>query len=104
MLTMSGALSTTDDDDHSVALGDDGTVVTWGDSSEEQRDGSPTSVGFVAIACGCTHSVALRYDGAVVTWGNQLDSQRDDAPTGAGFVAIACGWHNSVGLRHVYWR
>eukprot|EP00635_Sarcinochrysidales_sp_CCMP3193_P010561 CAMPEP_0118916738 /NCGR_PEP_ID=MMETSP1166-20130328/16667_1 /TAXON_ID=1104430 /ORGANISM="Chrysoreinhardia sp, Strain CCMP3193" /LENGTH=199 /DNA_ID=CAMNT_0006856651 /DNA_START=100 /DNA_END=699 /DNA_ORIENTATION=+ len=53
---------------HSVALRDDGTVVTWGSNSLRQRDDAPAGDGFVAIACGYCRSVGLRNDRTVVTY------------------------------------
>jgi len=77
---------------HSVALRNDGRVVTWGDQSRGQRAGAPSEAGDVMVACGMLHSCAVHNDGRVVTWGNCEEAQRADAPTDAGFVAVACGW------------
>ena len=46
---------------HSIALHEDGTAVTWGSATQGERDDTPSSGGFVAIACGDSdHSAALR--------------------------------------------
>ena len=75
----------------------DGTVVTWGDTSDSQRDDAPVDANFVAISCAWHHSVGLRADGTVVTWGGTDAS--DDAPTDSNFVAVVCGRVHGLGLR-----
>ena len=45
---------------HNVGLRTDGTVVTWGDTTYDQRDDAPTDGNFVAISCGLHHSGGLR--------------------------------------------
>jgi len=79
----------------SVALRNDGGVVSWGCRAEARP---PPNAGFVAIACGGFQSVALRRDGRIVIWGDDTEEQRRHTPTGAGYVAIACGKTHSVAL------
>ncbi len=66
---------------HSVALGADGTVWTWGynghgelgDGTTTDRDTPAPVPGLrdvIAVAAGATHSLALTRDGQVWAWGN----------------------------------
>jgi alpha-tubulin suppressor-like RCC1 family protein len=84
---------------HSLALGVDGTVWTWGANSYGQLgDGTttPRSVpvqvlgldGVVAISAGYYHSLALRVDGSVWAWGDNLNGQLGDGTTTRRFVPV----------------
>lgn len=58
---------------HSVALLDDGGVVTWGHPFDR-----PTLVALhdvVAVSAGASHSVALKADGTVAAWGANFGGQ-----------------------------
>ena len=45
--------------DHSLALKDDGSLVSWGYDNHGQVSNTPTGTGFVAIGGGSYHSLAL---------------------------------------------
>ena len=45
---------------HSVALKNNGSIVTWGSNLNEQLINSPMNRHYKAIACGFYHSVALK--------------------------------------------
>lgn len=101
---------------HSLALLDDGRVVTWGASfwgQTGERDGSGVLplAGIVAIAAGKHHNLALASDGRVFAWGENAYGQlgsgyvpgcgdyraRAQAVVGlAGAVAIAAGDFHSL--------
>jgi alpha-tubulin suppressor-like RCC1 family protein len=71
---------------HSLALRDDGTVLSWGDNSSGQLGLGDTASRLQpvpipalsdvqAISAGGFQSFAIRRDGAVLAWGNNLDGQ-----------------------------
>jgi len=87
---------------HSVALKDDGTVVTWGDNSYGQRNVPAGLSNVVAIASGgsegANHCLALRGDGTVVAWGWDAYGQTN-VPAGlSNVVAISAGGGHSLAL------
>ena len=85
---------------HSVALKEDGTVVTWGDNSKKQRDTPSGLKDVVAIAAGGYHSLALKEDGTVVAWGYNAYYQFLRVPRGLkDVVAIAAGNYHSMALK-----
>ncbi len=81
-------------DDHSCALGTDGSVRCWGlNSSGQVGDGSTTNrstptlvsglpAGTIAIASGAAHTCALGSDGGVRCWGENLWGQAGDRGDG----------------------
>jgi len=107
---------------HTVALKNDGTVVTWGynyygqlgDGTTTQRNTPapvPGLTGVVSIAAGYNHTVALKNDGTVVTWGDNSQGQLGDGTTTnrltptsvpglTGVVAIAAGQYHTVALKN----
>ena len=48
--------------DHSLALKDDGSIVSWGYDYHDQVSNTPAGTVFVAIAGGGGHSLALKAD------------------------------------------
>lgn len=77
---------------HTLALGEDGTVWSWGvNQYGELGDGTTTErlapvqvrglTDVVAVAAGNYHSVALRRDGTVWTWGGNWSGQLADGGT-----------------------
>src|ERR1019366_5584789 len=48
---------------HSLALGDDGSVIAWGRNWDGQASVPSTATNSVAVSAGWAHSVALRADG-----------------------------------------
>ena len=111
---------------HSLALRNDGTLISWGDNFHGQLGTGLSGAAnskfvavdvipltsterFSAIATGTTHSLALRTDGVVVSWGdgrkkqlgsNQVSSTVLNAVTGtSNIVAIAAGVAHSLALK-----
>ncbi len=111
---------------HSLALRDDGTMISWGDNFYGQlgigQSGTANSKfvavnvipltstdRFSAIATGTTHSLALRTDGVVVSWGDgakkQLGSNLasstvlNEVTSTSNIVAIAAGIAHSLALK-----
>ena len=91
---------------HSLALLDDGTVMSWGanqygmlgDGTIQDRSlpaPVPGATGVIAIAAGFEHSLALRADGTVLAWGVNRDGELGlgDGATGpevCGKFAVPC--------------
>jgi hypothetical protein len=101
---------------HTVALKNDGGVVSWGyyyDSYNFEGDGythnydfRQTSVpvaaqsGVTAIAAGDGHTVALKTNGSVVAWGyNGFGQTNVPVAAQSGVTAIAAGWGHTVALK-----
>ncbi len=77
---------------HSVALGADGRVRTWGDDSlgalgigRALSSGRPAAVagatGIVSVSAGQSHVLALRNDRTVIAWGDNANGQVGDGTT-----------------------
>lgn len=62
-------------DAHTAALGDDGSVVAWGDNSQSQTKVPDGLSGVASIQAGPYHNLALKTDGTVVAWGDNRWSQ-----------------------------
>ena len=106
---------------HSVALGADGAVRTWGDDAAGELgvgrslvSSQPVAVagvsGIVAIASGGSHVLALKGDGTVLAWGYNNNGQLGDGTTTSrstpaavigltGVVAISAGSTHSLALK-----
>jgi len=54
---------------HTIALREDGTVVTWGNNTHGQLDAPSGLVKVVGIAAHTTHNLALTTEGKIVAWG-----------------------------------
>ncbi len=93
---------------HSGALGNGGTLWTWGDNSLGQlgrpgaTDNLPGQVcfstpctkddaGWRALAAGADHNLALRDDGSLWAWGNNDYSQLGDETTSRSTIPIRIG-------------
>ena len=75
--------------DHSLALGEDGTVAGWGENRYGQAIAPPDLTNVVAVAAGFYHSLILKSDGTVVAWGSSVSGETN-VPTGlSNVVAIA---------------
>jgi PKD repeat protein len=87
---------------HSLALKQDGTLITWGHVSDGLAE--PLTIpaglnGVVAIAAGASHSLALKQDGTVVAWGWQGNAPAT-VPAGLnGVTAIAASCGSSMALK-----
>ena len=77
---------------HTLALGADGRVRTWGDDSagvlgigRALSSGLPAAVagasGITAIAAGASHVLALKGDRTVIAWGSNANGQVGDGTT-----------------------
>jgi alpha-tubulin suppressor-like RCC1 family protein len=109
----------------SMALRQDGVVLTWGqngagqlgqgdDASRPAPTPVPGLANIRAIAAGGGHAFAIRRDGVVFAWGNNRDGQLGlgalaaggyvrsprivDALNGANVLAIAAGYFHSVAV------
>ncbi len=107
---------------HSMALLNDGTVMTWGDNSFGQLgDGSLVDsnlpVDVIGLKCaifvgaGSVHSLAIRNDGTVWSWGDNFLGQLGNGEFGGfsttpvkvkgieGVTDIACGEFHNLALK-----
>ncbi len=103
--------------EHSLYLGNDGSLWAWGSNSSGQlgdgtttRRYTPTQVltGVAAIAARYFHSLALKTDGSLWAWGANWDGQLGDGtttdratptPVLTGVDAIAAGNDHSLALK-----
>ncbi|MCD6309318.1 MAG: hypothetical protein J7M18_01310, partial [Candidatus Eremiobacteraeota bacterium] len=103
---------------HSMALRNNGTVMTWGSNSEGQLGNgttvdantpqAPGLTGIIDVSAGMLHSMALRSDGTVWTWGDNYYGQLGDGTFIDSWVpkqislddiiAISAGGHHSMAL------
>jgi alpha-tubulin suppressor-like RCC1 family protein len=83
---------------HSLALKADGTVVAWGDNSQDQCNVPPGLTNVVAVVGGGGHSVALGADGKVTAWGADWNGQCGLPPAMAPASGIAAGENHTVVL------
>lgn len=85
---------------HSMALRNDGTVITWGEINASAVPANPAGVSnIVSIAAGQSHCVALRSDGKVFAWGDNSQGQLNISPAASNVVAIAAGYYHTLALR-----
>ncbi|WP_422614056.1 RCC1 domain-containing protein, partial [Bifidobacterium indicum] len=112
--------------DHSMAIGSDGNLYTWGWNSYGQlgRDTTgtpynrpgrvtpPTGITFTQASAGNSHSMAIGSDGNLYTWGDNLDGQlgrdtgttpadrpgRVTPPTGITFTQAIAGEYYSMAI------
>ncbi len=69
--------------DHSLALKNNGTAVTWGDNLHSAALAVPAGLNnLVAVAGGESYSLALKNNGTVVAWGVNTFSWRDECAAG----------------------
>ncbi len=89
----------------STAVGQQSTVVAWGQDDDGQVSGAPSYQDIVQVAAGAHHCVALRSDGSLFSWGRDTDSnggfagQVSNTPSTSDFRQVAAGRYFSVGLR-----
>jgi alpha-tubulin suppressor-like RCC1 family protein/subtilisin family serine protease len=95
---------------HSLALKEDGTVLTWGSSGYSSSGDGTTPVqvsglsGVTGVSGGSAHTLALKEDGTVWTWGNTYGSGNIPSPvqlSGLSSVTdVAAGLGASLGGAH----
>jgi len=84
---------------HVLALQNNGSVVAWGDNSNQQTSVPPGLTNVIGIAAGGRHSLALKSDATVVAWGDFTFAQTN-VPVGLTNVTrIAAGYDHSLALR-----
>ena len=107
---------------HSIAIGNDGELYTWGNNQDGQLgDGTtaqrniPTKIILESgvkptqIACGYFHSIAIGDNKSIYTWGwnnfgqlgdgttdNKLIPTKITLPNGAKSTQISCGYFHSI--------
>lgn len=102
---------------HTVALGTDGTLYTWGDNYYGQLgDGSSTDrwtttvlgSGYTHVSAGSDHTLAITSDGELYAWGYNRYKQLGDGTStwrytpvliGTGFSFVSGGYWHSVGIK-----
>ena len=85
--------------DYSVALGYNGTLVSWGNDDDNQVSSTPRGSGFRQVSSGGHSSVALRENGSLVSWGDNYDKQVSGTPRDSDFRQVSGGASHSVALR-----
>ena len=75
---------------HSIALGSDGSLYTWGDSNKTSSDrpnkvDTPAGITFTQASAGASYCLALGSDGNLYSWGDNAKGQlgRDTTDTQA---------------------
>ncbi|MDB6109144.1 MAG: hypothetical protein JWR69_894, partial [Pedosphaera sp.] len=86
--------------DHSLALRNDGRIISWGPNTFDHLTNVPVSLSnAVAIAGGTWHSAALRNDGKVIAWGDNNSGQTNVPTALTNVVAVACGQSHTLALK-----
>jgi len=81
----------------STALAEDGTLVSWGQSTTGQQYPEDGDERFRYVSAGAGHSCGIHPDGTVSCWGENEYGEAD-APPGE-FVQVSAGYNHSCGLR-----
>jgi alpha-tubulin suppressor-like RCC1 family protein len=81
------------------AVGQQGSIVSWGDDTYGQISSTPSSTDFIQVASGHLHSLALKADGSIVSWGHDQYGQVSNTPPGTGFIQVAGGSNGSLALK-----
>ncbi|SPE60429.1 Immunoglobulin I-set domain protein (fragment) [Verrucomicrobia bacterium] len=90
---------------HSLALRADGTVLAWGQDSDDSGNfAGQCQVPFglanaVSLAAGEYHSLAVESGGAIVLWGDNSQGQSQPQPALTNVVALAGGGAHSLALK-----
>jgi alpha-tubulin suppressor-like RCC1 family protein len=86
---------------HTVALKNDGTVVTWGGQKTPVPVAAQSGVTAIAAGAGGSHTVALKNDGTVVAWGsNSYGETTVPVAAQGGVTAITAGGGYTVALKN----
>jgi hypothetical protein len=83
---------------HSLAVHQDGTITTWGDNTQGQRNVPQGLAGQTSVAGGGGHSLALSSGGTVTAWGANDYGQCNVPGTLSNVVAVAAGNAHTVVL------
>jgi alpha-tubulin suppressor-like RCC1 family protein len=83
--------------DFSMALRKNGTVVVWGNGTQQNMPGGLINI--ISIAAGGAHCLALRYDGAVITWGSNQYGITNIPYSPEKISALAGGYLHTLALR-----
>jgi hypothetical protein len=94
----SGVTAIAAGESYTVALKNDGSVVSWGNLDQTTVPVAAQS-GVTAIAAGYRHTVALKSDGSALSWGS-LDQTTVPVAAQSGVAAIAAGGWHSVALKN----
>jgi len=84
--------------DDGLALKNDGTLVTWGNSNNYLVSHAPPGSHFSAISGSLGAALAHRIDGTFTLWGQAGWAVVDNAPTGRIFQSATLGMYHGVGL------
>jgi alpha-tubulin suppressor-like RCC1 family protein len=89
-----------------LALGDDGSVWSWGKNFQDDmgvtyQPDAPVEIqapgsGVTQVSAGDTHALALRSNGTVLAWGSNDDGQLGIGTTGVGSTAVQVSGLNSA--------
>jgi hypothetical protein len=72
-------------------LKQDGSIVTWGQDTDNVVTNSPTGTGYIDIVSGGIYPAsvaALNYDGTITTWGGDTYNAVTNSPTDSGYIKI----------------
>jgi subtilisin-like proprotein convertase family protein/alpha-tubulin suppressor-like RCC1 family protein len=85
--------------EHYVILQSNGTVVCWGDNSDNQCDVPPEIQGsIISVSCGEYHTVALLSDGTMRGWGNDDSNQSTGGDSLTDLAMVAATAYGTVTL------
>jgi alpha-tubulin suppressor-like RCC1 family protein len=84
---------------HTVAVKNDGSVMTWGESWPGQSDIPENLSGVIAVSTHLNFDLALKSDGTVVGWGENTLGQTDIPRELTGVTSIAAGEYHSLALK-----
>ena len=76
-----------------------GSVVEWGDNSQNETNVPAAATNVVGLASGLDFSLALKSDGTAVGWGADFFGQADVPAAGTNLTAVAAGFYFSLGLK-----
>jgi alpha-tubulin suppressor-like RCC1 family protein len=82
----------------SFGLRSNGTIVSWGEGTNNDILIVPTGSDFVKIDSGNWHAMALKSDGSVVVWGDN-DETVQPVPPGNDYADIAGGYASCLALK-----
>ncbi|MCX6854624.1 MAG: tandem-95 repeat protein, partial [Verrucomicrobia bacterium] len=83
---------------HTLALKNDGTVLTWGGNDNGQLNVPVGLAGVTQVGAGYRWNLVLLTDGTVTAWGRS-DNGQLNVPAGLNAKAIAAGYHHALAVR-----